>query len=124
LRGTLLGRCGLPLLAGALLLQLYQIVKPLPLFRRQHRPEILYGLLELLPPARLHCLLELFHAFLALLEDLVNRLALFGRQVQLPLHAAEELNSHYARKRGLRGVGNSNGALRAAIPTMFGIPDQ
>ena len=73
--------------------------KRLLLLGGQHAAEFLYGPLELLPPARLHRLHELLHPFLAFLEDLVNRFALLGCQVQLPLHAPQELDAHYARRK-------------------------
>jgi len=116
-------RRGLPLLPGALLLLLDHSVEPAPLFGRQHRAKFLYRPLEFLPPARLHGVHELFRSLLAVLEDFVYRLTLRRRQVQFSLHTPQELDSHYARGRRLRGVHRPTGALWVANPTGSRMPN-
>ena len=117
-------RRGFALVATALLLLLQHGVEALALFGRQDGPEFLERLLELLPAARLHGLHELLHPLLAFLEDFVNRLALFGGEVEFPLDAAQELDAHDTGREGLGGAERAEEALGVTIPAALGVMHQ
>jgi hypothetical protein len=112
------------LLARSLLLLLGELIKEYLLHGGQHTAEFLHCPLQLLAPVRLNRLHELLHPFLAFPEDSVNRLVLLGCQIQLALHTAQELESHYTRRSGLRRSDGVYGTLRAAVTAVLNMLDQ
>lgn len=84
-----------------MLRMLEQFIKPSLLFSRQHLAELHPSELKLgsyLGKDRLH---DLPGAFLALFEDFVDAFPLLGRQVQVALYPAQELQPHDSRRERL-----------------------
>jgi len=81
-------------LAESLLLLLKQFIEASALCRRKPFAKFIFCPLHFLPQLwgdRFH---ELFGAFLAFLQNLIDALALPCRQIQFPFHPAKKLDSH------------------------------
>ena len=78
-----------------------QFIKARALFRGEHLAEFFFGALKFFFKGRRHRLHEFAGVVLAFLQDFVDALTLFGGEIEVALHAAEELETHAAGGNGL-----------------------